>query len=482
MNVVSALAVLCLLGALHAGCLTSAESIKSESSETAAASEATRVVQSLIRIPTVTPPGNELAAAKYLAAFLSNEGIEATLVESSPGRGNVMARLRGDDSKRAILLLCHLDVVPVEQGWSVDPFAGMIAHGSVYGRGAIDDKGMCAINLIAFAELKRQGVALARDVIFLATADEEGKSEGVRYMLERYPEQLDVEYVLNEGAGGIEGLLKPGQVVFGVAAGDKGFARIRVTARSQPGHGGMPSALQAPHVLIPALAHLLEQKQPLVSNRYVEPMFKNLAEHESGWRGFLMRHPRLFASLLLRATATTPTGRAVVSNTISIVELKANGAVATVPAVAEAWLDARLLPGVTPEAFVVEIEAHLRDFDVEIELEHGWAATLSPWDTELSRALERQLPDGLADSVVGPVLSPAWTDSRFFRDRGAVAYGVPVFVLSEQQLAGIHSHDEHIPIAELGAGVRRMFRILVDLAASASVSSTRSFESLPQGM
>ncbi len=152
----------------------------------AVTAEATAALVELIRVPTVNPPGNESAAAALLAERIRREGIPVVVDEGAPGRGNVMARLTGDGSKRPLVLLCHLDVVPVERaGWRVDPFAGQIQDGVLWGRGAIDDKGMCVANLLAFLELKRRAVPLARNVVFLATAGEEVDGSGVRYMLDK---------------------------------------------------------------------------------------------------------------------------------------------------------------------------------------------------------------------------------------------------------------------------------------------------------
>jgi acetylornithine deacetylase/succinyl-diaminopimelate desuccinylase-like protein len=432
--------------------------------------EAAELLRDLIRIPSVYPPGNELPAARYVADRLRASGLEVTLVESSPGRGNVMARLAGDGSKRPILLLCHLDVVDTAEGWSVNPFAGTVKDGSIYGRGAIDDKGMCISNLVAFLELRRQKVPLSRDVVFLATADEEGSGSGAEFMLERFPGELDVEYVLNEGGAGVVGVVKERQVVFAIAAGDKGLARLHVVARGKPGHPAFPAGDHAPERLAAALARLAAFEGPLVFHDYMEPFFDRMGKSEGGLRGFVMQHPGPLRGLLLRSFASSPQTRATVSNTCALTRIRAGESDTTIPGLAEAWLDCRLLPGTELAAWEHALQSAVAEFGVDVTRLGGWPGSTSPWDTEFSRALEAQLSDGLDDCVVVPMMGAPWTDSRFFRARGAVAYGIFPFVMTQDELATIHGDDERLRVSELGLGVRRTYRVLLDMAGESELS------------
>jgi acetylornithine deacetylase/succinyl-diaminopimelate desuccinylase-like protein len=203
--------------------------------------EVTRFLSDLIRINTTNPPGNETAAAKYLSENLSREGFKCELYESAPERGSVIARLKGTGEKPSLLLLSHLDVVAADaKEWSVDPFAGVVKDGFVWGRGALDMKGLVAIEVMVLKLLKRNCVKLKGDVIFAATADEEqGGLSGADYLLRNYPEKILAPYVLNEG-GGLATSKKSGNV-FTVQTAEKGILWFKVKAKGTPGHGSMPN-------------------------------------------------------------------------------------------------------------------------------------------------------------------------------------------------------------------------------------------------
>ena len=302
-------------------------------------------------------------------------------------------------------------------------------------------------------------------MIFLATADEEGVGAGAAFMLERFPDKLDVEYVLNEGGLGVQDAVKPGQVLFAVAAGEKGFADLRMIARGEPGHASFPDEDAATARPVGALAHVESIEHALVFHEYMEPLFVRLGAHEHGVRGFLMRHPRLMAGSLLSRFAASADTRATVSDTCVVTKIEAGAGNSTIPGHAEAWLDCRLLPGMGPAAWRDRMQTEVASFSVEVEVASGWAGTTSPWDTELARALEKHLPVDIPGSVAVPIMSAAWTDSRFFRARGAVAYGIFPFVVTRDQAAGIHGNDERLDVEELGRGVHRTYRVLIEMAA-----------------
>src|SRR5216684_5730879 len=166
-----------------------------------ARTEAVKFLSELVKIDTSNPPGNETKAAEYIKNVLAAEGIPAQVYESAPGRGNLVARLKGNGKKKPLLLMGHLDVVGVERDkWTMDPFAATIKDGYLYGRGSVDDKSMDAANLEVFLLLHRMKIPLDRDVILLAEAGEEGTSQfGIDFMVEEHWDKIDCEYVLNEG-------------------------------------------------------------------------------------------------------------------------------------------------------------------------------------------------------------------------------------------------------------------------------------------
>jgi acetylornithine deacetylase/succinyl-diaminopimelate desuccinylase-like protein len=193
----------------------------------------------LIRLDTRNPPGNESRVAHYLGEIFAREGIPYEFLEIEPGRASIVARLKGDGTKRPLLILGHEDVVPVEQAkWTVDPFAGLERDGVIYGRGAFDDKAMVAANLEVMLELTRRALPLARDVIFLAEAGEETGGSGMAQLVERFWRKIDCEFALNEGEGAG---LKDGKVAYmTVATSEKIARRARLIARGTSGHGSVP--------------------------------------------------------------------------------------------------------------------------------------------------------------------------------------------------------------------------------------------------
>src|SRR5215475_4200806 len=209
----------------------------------ALAREATGWLSQLIKINTTNPPGNEEAAAKYIAAILQKEGISAELLPIAPGRSAVAARLKSSafaDPSKALLLVAHMDVVGVERAkWTVDPFGAVPKGGYIYGRGAIDDKGMLAANLAAFVYLKRTNARLNRDVIFLATCDEEGSGDSsIKTVIAKYWDKVAAKYSINEG-GNV--FMKDGKVQYvAVQASEKVAVSVNVMAKGTSGHAWIP--------------------------------------------------------------------------------------------------------------------------------------------------------------------------------------------------------------------------------------------------
>src|SRR5262245_51087754 len=215
--------------------------------------EAGDLLSQYIQIDTTNPPGNEIAAAQLWQQVLSHEGIETRVFESQPSRGVVYARLKGSGEKKALILLHHLDVVPaVKADWSVDPFAGEIKDGYVYGRGAIDCKGVAVVQFMTMALLKRAGVILTRDIIFLGTADEEvGGRLGAGWFVEQHADLIaDAEFLLTEG-GNIR--IQDGQRSYNVDIAEKAPCWIQLEANGPAGHGSVPLRETAVTRLIRAL-------------------------------------------------------------------------------------------------------------------------------------------------------------------------------------------------------------------------------------
>jgi len=416
--------------------------------------EATDLLSRYIAIDTSNPPGNEEAAALFLADILSREGLEAHLYQAAPGRANLSARLPGDGSKRPLILLNHTDVVPAEPSfWQEPPFAGTIRDGVIWGRGALDMKGMAVMELMTFLLLKRQGIPLKRDVAFLALADEEaGGDVGIEWMDRHHPEVMDAEYVLNEGGYGFAELLGVRKPVFNCSIGEKGPLWLKLRAQGSPGHGSVPHDDNSLERLVRALYRVQGWHHPITVLPETELYFRGLYEG-----GFLPEMPG--ESALAQTAESNPVVRSVLTNTISVTTCTAGYKHNVIPAVSEATLDCRLLPGQPAQAFVEELRGIIDDPKVEVEEVYRSETVSSPVQTELFSIVGKVIQETVEKALVLPSISPGFTDSRGFRPRGVVAYGLIPVLLEPVEAATIHGHNERISIENLRLGTQVLFEI-----------------------
>ncbi len=433
--------------------------------------EAAALLSQYIRINTTNPPGNELQAARWLATVLRREGVESQIFEPAPGKANLYARLQGDGSARPLILLNHMDVVLASpEFWQVDPFAGAIRDGYVWGRGALDMKGEGIVELVSMIALKRSGVSLKRDIIFLATADEEiGAGVGAGWMVEQHPELVrGAEFLLNEG--GTIRADEAGRVEYvGVGTTEKSPFWLVVTARGTAGHGSRPTPDNPVHRLVRALARIAAFQTPLIVTPAVERYFRDLAgiEADAGRRAALANvRAAIQDSLAAQRLTSDLTFNALLRNTISITGLTASDKTNVIPPVASAAIDVRLLPGQVPEAFRAELVRVVNDSAVTIRPQGpSWPATESPVETELFQAIvaatRARDPRAL---VTTPVLA-GFTDSHYFRRLGIVSYGVSPFPLSDASGRGVHGNDERVSLAGLMFGVHFFYDIVAGVAA-----------------
>src|SRR5579863_3836775 len=236
-GVIVSILIFAILGSLARGQQSSSAS---NAITDASRTEAVRFLTDLVKIDTSNPPGNEVKAANYIKTVLDKEGIASEIFESAPGRGNIVARLKGNGSKRPLMLMGHLDVVGVvREKWTVDPFAAVMKDGYLWGRGSRDDKAMDAANLEVFLELHRRKIPLDRDVILLAEAGEEGTTQyGIDFMVAQHWDKIDSEYVLNEGGALHESNGKVDYLSVGTT--EKVPRALMLTAKGSSGHASMP--------------------------------------------------------------------------------------------------------------------------------------------------------------------------------------------------------------------------------------------------
>jgi len=433
--------------------------------------EAAEILRNYIRINTTNPPGNELEAARFLEGLLRKEGVEAMVYESAPGRANLMAVCPGTKKARPLILLHHMDVVPVETDkWDLDPFGGIIKDGYIYGRGALDMKGNGVAELMAMLLLKRYGIPLKRDVILLATADEEvGGRQGVKWMLEREPRLREAACVLNEG--GCVLVRENGELDhYEIATAQKVVAQFAVRAKGRTGHGSMPHPDSATVKLIRALDRLVAWETPFVVIPLVKEYFANLAKVRppEETKGYQDIEEGLRDPVFTKAFIANPQYNAMVRNTITPTILKAGQMVNVIPSEAQASFDCRLLPGTPSEAFLAQVRAVIGAEEVEIvplpEFESN-PLPPSPMDNELYQAIEQVAQRKDPGCVVTPFLITGATDSRFFRQIGIPCYDFSPFRLRQEDAKLVHGHNERISIENLGFASEVIFEIVTEVAA-----------------
>ena len=432
--------------------------------------EAAALLSQYLRINTTNPPGNEIVAARWLAAVLRREGVEAQVFEPVPGKANLYARLRGDGSARPLILLNHMDVVlALPEYWQVDPFGGAVRGGYVWGRGALDMKGEGIVQLMTVLILKRAGVPLRRDVIFLATSDEEiGAGVGAGWFTEHHADLIrGAEFLINEG-GTIRANERGGVDYYGVGTTEKSPFWLDMTARGTAGHGSRPTADNPVHRLVRALNRIADWRTPLVVTSAVERYFHDLAGVETDSmrrRWFADIRAALRDSAAVRSITGDLTYNALLRNTISITGLKGSDKTNVIPPLATAALDVRLLPAQEPAAFLAELQRVVGDTAVTFRPQGPtWPATESPTDTELFRAIEAAAHARHPGALVTTPMLAGFTDSHYFRRLGIASYGLGPFPLTTSDSRGVHGNDERVSLEALRFGVHFLYEVVYRVA------------------
>lgn len=435
-----------------------------------AGDEAVTLLANYLRIDTTNPPGNEKLAADFFAELLKKEGIEHKVYESAPGRANLYARIKGNERKRAIILLNHTDVVPHDRAfWSVDPFSGLIRDGYIHGRGALDMKSLGAAQFMAMLLLKRAGVALDRDVIFLATADEEaGGRDGAGWFVRNHPELVkDAEFLINEGSSNATAGSRA--IFYGIGTTEKTPCWIKLTAKGTPGHASVPRKESAPSRMLRALGRLEAYESELHITPAVSRYFQSLSQFQTTAdlrRAYSDIAAAIQDSKLRSLVLSQAQNAALLRNTIQPTVVSIGSKTNVIAPIATAEIDCRLLPGQRPEDFVSEIKRVIDDPRIEVETILAFGATESPIDTALYRAITGTITsEDPSARFVNTVLA-GFTDSHFFRDLGIVCYGFSPFMIPASDFSGVHGNDERIPVDSFKSGTRLLYRIIRNLCGA----------------
>jgi acetylornithine deacetylase/succinyl-diaminopimelate desuccinylase-like protein len=412
--------------------------------------EAIDTLQRYIRIDTSIPPGDVTKAADLLIGVLEREGIPVKRFESGPGRSIVLARLKGAGRAKPLLLLHHMDVVPADASrWARSPFGGEIADGRIWGRGAMDMKGPGVAHLYAFIALHRQKVPLDRDVLLMAVPDEEiGGQLGALWMRDHHYQELDPEYILDEGGFGSRDNFAAGRLVFGISVAEKKILWLKLVAEGTAGHGSQPHDDNPNDRMVKALSRLLAEAHPSSPFSVLETMTSRVG-----------------------ALASNKFNNGIQHSTISLTSLRSGVGeppkVNVIPSIAEATLDCRVLPGTSKEEWLKEVARRLGDPGIRIEVTYESPdPVVTTQDSAFYRALEAAVKTRHPEAIVTPMIVPYGTDANSFRARGVKSYGFTPAILPADVVASMHGDAENVPVDALGPAIEILYDALVRTAAS----------------
>ena len=428
--------------------------------ETSLRTEVTELLQALLRVDTVNPPGNETEAAQVLVDYLERDGLEGGLIARVPERANLVARIPGNGGGPSLAFLSHTDTVLADPAeWDRDPWSGDLVDDEIWGRGALDMKGQVAASAVAFASLAREGFTPSGDLVLLVVADEEvGAGFGLSWLVEAHPDAARCDYAVNEGAG--DRLALGGKPIYLCATAEKMSAPFMLRVHGRSGHASMPgiadNALVKASRYVSALA-AYDPPQELIpeARGFLEAVLGEVPPIEDATARANELHPLLGALV-----------QPLLALTLSPTMIEASAKRNVIPAVCEVVVDCRLPPEQTPADVEPLIRAALGEGDYELEWLEAVGGTRSPLDTPLWDALDSFVGDLEPGAALAPIACPGFTDSHFLRQAyGTVAYGFfPVKAMdAEVATKLVHSANERIAVDDLEAGVHMLRHVAREL-------------------
>jgi acetylornithine deacetylase/succinyl-diaminopimelate desuccinylase-like protein len=424
-----------------------------------------------IRIDTTNPPGDVSLAADWVEGVLQAAGVATTRIGPSPAKANVVATIGEGDPSRSLVLAHHMDVVPaVSDDWSVPPFSGDLRDDFVWGRGTLDMKAFGVMTMVCAVALKEAGVPLARPLRILATADEEvGGIDGARWLAENRLEDVCGEFLLTEGSFARAG---PRTTYYAVQVAEKGVTTARLTARGQPGHASAPREDNAVVRLARAVGRLGDYRSPPaaldLARRYLAAFPPSALRLPDGATIEGLTDSEMEA--LLHDLSGGARIQHMLRNTFSPTMINAGQGQNVIPAKAEAYVDCRLVPGVTLDDLRQELTQVIDDAAIEIEFVKASVGTESSSEGELFGAIREAVAAERPAAIVVPYLTSGGTDCKHFRPRGITCYGHIPFELDDKELERIHGIDERVSLANLQLGLRVLMRIVLNVCVAPGTS------------
>jgi acetylornithine deacetylase/succinyl-diaminopimelate desuccinylase-like protein len=425
--------------------------------------EASDILSRYVRIKTVNPPGDEEEAAQFLGSILRKGGIDSKIYLSAPKRASILARLNGAGPE-GLILLSHIDTVGAEAStWDFDPFCGQRKDGYILGRGTLDDKGMGVMGLMALLLVKRAGIKLKRDAIFLATADEEtGGEYGAGYMAREHHDKLKAAFLINEGGALMRGILPNNRASCMVAVGEKGPLWLELSRPGTSGHGSVPVADNAILKLAQAADRLCGTGRPIRFINETVDFCAGLGGGVGGLKGALLKGVRVpfLRPLIGRLLSKTPSIGAMLTDTISLTTMHAGIKENVIPDGARMTVDVRLLPRTDKDEFIGWARKRLRDDRIVIREVFFAPSSLSKSTGEFFDAVAATARETVSDSITIPMVATGFTDSRFFRKLGIVSYGLLPAPLTTEDVQTVHGKNERISEEGLMIGTKYMYHLI----------------------
>ena len=417
--------------------------------------EASLMLSDYLKVNTSNPPGSELSACKWLSEIFVQEQIEYKIINSTEHRGNLIAEINPDlPSSSKVILLNHTDVVPaIKEDWSFDPFSGLIKDNFVHGRGALDMKGMAIIELMTLILLKRNNYS-KRNIVFMATADEESGSEfGIEYLAKNHKDLLQANCVINEGGIGTINAFNKQEKIFNVGISEKSPLWINLIYQGKSGHGSKQNFESATIKMIETLQKILDHDFPLEISEEVMQYYAYL--HESNIIDNAI-DVKFYESIVKNDTYAN----SILHNSVALTKINGGYKNNVVPSTVSAALDIRLVPGYDSEDFLRELKNIINDDQIIIEKVFSSSTKTSSINNKIFASIQQSITAVVPDALVVPYVTTGFTDSRVFRRIDIPSYGLMPILVNKTDLRGIHGLDEKISIDNLLLGIKILYDLI----------------------